>query len=83
MAGACLRGVSLCMKSRLWRLQFLLAEIIPDQTDCDQGLFKAILLETICNDNFYGDNVATIRNNVATMLQRCVALKIVVANSPM
>ena len=26
-------------------------------------------------------NVVTIRNNVATMLQRCVALKIVVANS--
>ena len=27
-------------------------------------------------------NVLTIRNNVATMLQRCVALKIVVANRP-
>ena len=26
------------------------------------------------------ENIATIRNNVATMLQRCVALKIVVAN---
>ena len=26
------------------------------------------------------NNVVTIRNNVATMLQRCVALKIVVAN---
>ena len=26
------------------------------------------------------NNVITIRNNVATMLQRCVALKIVVAN---
>ena len=25
-------------------------------------------------------NVGTIRNNVATMLQRCVALKLVVAN---
>ena len=74
------------MKPRLWRLQSLLAEIIPhrtDQTDRDQGLFKAMLHETICNDNFYGNNdVATIRNNVATMLQRCVVLKIVVANSP-
>ena len=29
MAGGCLWGVSICMKSRLWRLQFLLAEIIP------------------------------------------------------
>ena len=27
-------------------------------------------------------NVVTIRNNVATMLQRCNALKIVVANRP-
>ena len=74
------------MKPRLWRLPSLPAEVIPhrtDQTDCDQGLFKAMLHETICNDNFYVDNdVATIRNNVATMLQRCVALKIVVANSP-
>ena len=26
------------------------------------------------------NNVATIRNNIATMLQRCFALKIVVAN---
>ena len=26
------------------------------------------------------NNVVTIRNNVATMLQRCVVLKIVVAN---
>ena len=30
----------------------------------------------------YWNNVMTIRNNVATMLQRCVALKIVVANRP-
>ena len=42
---------------------------------------------TIRNDNFLRNttlqcwnNVATIRNNVATMMQRCVALKIVVAN---
>ena len=27
-------------------------------------------------------NVAAMRNNVATMLQRCIALKIVVANRP-
>ena len=49
-----------------------------DETDCDQGLFKAMLIETICNDKFYGDNVVR-----SEMLQRCVALKIVVANSPM
>ena len=42
---------------------------------------------TICNDDFHGNtalqcwnNVVTIRNNVATMLQRCVALKIIIAN---
>ena len=29
-----------------------------------------------------GINVAAMRNNVATMLQRCIALKIVVANRP-
>ena len=42
---------------------------------------------SIPSDDFYRntalqcwDNVVTIRNNVATMLQRYVALKIVVAN---
>ena len=28
-------------------------------------------------------DVATMRNNVTTMLQRCITLKIVVANRPM
>ena len=44
---------------------------------------------TIRNDDFWRNtalqcwnNVGTIRNNVAIMLQRCVALKIVVANRP-
>ena len=65
------------------------SEIITHRTDQTRlivikvSLLKAMLHETICNDNFYGNNdVATIRNNVATMLQRCVVLKIVVANSP-
>ena len=42
---------------------------------------------TIRNDDFHGNtalqcwnNVVNIRNNVATMLQRCVALKIIIAN---
>ena len=42
---------------------------------------------SIRNDDFkrnkalqYWNNVVTIRNNVATMLQRCVALEIVFAN---
>ena len=46
-----------------------------------------MLHETIRNEDFWRNtalqcwnNVVTIRNNVATMLQRCVALKIVVAN---
>ena len=46
-----------------------------------------MLHETIRNDDFKRNtallcwnNVVPIRNNVATMLQRCVALKIVVAN---
>ena len=48
---------------------------------------KVILRGTIRNDNFlrnttlqYWNNVATIRNNVTTMMQRCVALKIIVVN---
>ena len=46
-----------------------------------------MLLETIHNNDFQRkrelqcqNNVVTIRNNVETMLQRCVALKIVAAN---
>ena len=42
---------------------------------------------TIRNDDFRGNtalqcwnNVVTIRNNVETMLQHCVTLKIVIAN---
>ena len=49
--------------------------------------FKVILHGTILNDYFSHNtemqcskNVVTIRNNVATMLQRCVALKIVMEN---
>ena len=48
---------------------------------------KVILHGTIRNDDFKlntalqcSNNVSTIRNNAATMLQRCVALKIVVTN---
>ena len=51
------------------------------------GSFKAILHGTILNDDFsrntemqFWNNVVTIRNNVATMLQRCVALKIAMEN---
>ena len=51
--------------------------------------FKVMLHETIRKDEFYRNtevqcwtNVESVRNNVATMLQRCVALKIVVANRP-
>ena len=52
-----------------------------------QLFLKVMLHGTILNDDFYRNtalhcwnNVVTIRNNVATILQRCVALKIVVAN---
>ena len=39
------------------------------------------MLEQCCNHSKQcRNNVVIIRNNVATMLQRCVALKIVVAN---
>ena len=46
-----------------------------------------MLHRTIRNDDFWRNtelqcwnNVVTIRNNVVTMSERCVALKIVVAN---
>ena len=48
---------------------------------------KVMLHGAISKDDFqrntalqYWNNVATTRNNVATMMQCCVALKIVVAN---
>ena len=51
------------------------------------GSLKVMLHGTIRNDDFlrniviqYWNNVTTIRNNVTTMMQRCAALKIVVAN---
>lgn len=51
--------------------------------------FKVMLHWTIRNDDFQlnttlqcWNSVAAISNNVATMLQRCVALKIVVSNRP-
>ena len=51
------------------------------------SLLKVMLHRTIGNDDFSHNTalqcwntVVTIRNNVATMSQRCVALKIAVAN---
>ena len=45
------------------------------------GCLKVMLHGTIRNTALqYWNNVVTIRNDVATMLQRCVALKIFVAN---
>ena len=51
-----------------------------------QDSLKVMLPGTIRNDDFQRNpalqcwnNIVTIQNNVATMLQRCVALKIVVA----
>ena len=53
-------------------------------------LHKGVLHEMICNNNFQRNtalqcwnNFATIQNNVAAMLECCIALKIVVANRPM
>ena len=50
-----------------------------------RSCFKVMLHGTIRNDDVwrntalqYWNNVAAIRNNVATMMQRCVVLKIVV-----
>ena len=52
-------------------------------------MLKVMLHWTIRNDDFYRNtalpcwnNVVTLRNNVAIMLQRCVALKIVLTNRP-
>ena len=52
-----------------------------------QDSLKVMLPGTIRNDDFQRNpalqcwnNIVTIENNVATMLQRCVSLKIVVAD---
>ena len=53
----------------------------------ETACLKVMLHGKICNDDFKRNtalqcwnNVVSIQNNVATMLQRCVALKIVVSN---
>ena len=63
-----------------------LLEVWPFK-NCFFSFIKVMLHKTIRNDDFKRNtallcwnNVVPIRNNVATMLQRCVALKIVVAN---
>ena len=68
-----------CQSGPVAFLPFLLPSLLP--------LLKVMLHRTIGNDDFScntalqcWNNVVTIRNNVATMLQRCVGLKIVVAN---
>ena len=57
--------------------------IVQEKIPC----YRLTLHGTIRNDNFLHNaalqcwnNVVTIRNNVATMLQRCVELKIDVVN---
>ena len=56
-------------------------------TSQTQDSLKVMLHGTIRNDDFQRNpalqcwsTIVTIQNNVATMLQRCVALKIVVAD---
>ena len=68
-----------CQSGPVPFLPFLLPSLL--------SLLKVMLHRTIGNDDFScstalqcWNNVVTIRNNVATMLQRCVGLKIVVAN---
>ena len=47
---------------------------------CCTGRFAATIFGAIQRYNVLEPNAVTIRNIVATMLQRCVTLKIVVAN---
>ena len=72
-------NLSFCQSGPVAFLPFLLPSPL--------SLLKVMLHRTIGNDDFscntalqYWNNVVIIRNNVATMSQRCVALKIVVAN---
>ena len=73
-----------CAKNRSCKSSRVTSPLSP----CERNKkLKVMLQGTIRNDDFYcntelqcWNNVVTIRNNVATMLQRCVALKIVVAN---
>ena len=72
-------NLSFCQSGPVAYLPFLLPSPL--------SLLKVMLHRTIGNDDFScntslqcWNNVVTLRNNVATMLQRCVGLKIVVAN---
>ena len=67
-----------CYTAFPWKTTAPIASPIP---------LKVILHGTIHNDKFWRNtafqcwnNVVTIRNNVATMLQPCVVLKIAIAN---
>ena len=65
----------MCM-TRFWR-EITLSAFFRQETAC----LKVTLHGTIRNTALQcWNNVVTIRNNVATMLQGCVALKIVVSN---
>ena len=76
-------------KLSLWRRSLCsnLGGIDPEKLY--RATLKVMLHRTIRNDDFCRNtawqcwnNVVTIQNNVAPMLQRCVALKIVAANRP-
>ena len=69
-----------------WRKKSPLSKTKTDTSGQD---LQVMLHETIRNDDFKRNtalqrwnNVGTIRNNVATILQSFVALKIMVANRP-
>ena len=71
----------------IFKIIFPIHVLIPHSPFLVLETSTMVLHGTIRNDDFLRstarqcwNNVKTIRNNVATMLQRCVALKMVVAN---
>ena len=71
----------------IFKIIFPIHVLIPHSPFLVLETSTMVLHGTIRNDDFWRstarqcwNNVVTIRNNVATMLQRCVALKMVVAN---
>ena len=70
-------------------LRSMIIFVFPSVVSFTTGSFKVILQETIRNDDFWHNralqhcwDIALNACNIVPTLQRCVALKMVVANRP-
>ena len=87
-----IRGFKKALHFSLAQEDFLVGQVtfkvhLPNWQGKNKIIKSDMLHGMIRNNNFerktalqYWNNVATVRNNAATMMQHCVALKIIVAN---